>query len=201
MERKKMLHTLQEARGCLGSYDEFPTLPAGTDPMPHLSRNRVPQPFYLLSETDRVVVALSGRSTLHLPGANPEQVELALGEAVYIPAGQASRFVPITETVHLTYKAEPAGWEAAVWYCQSCGGELFREEIDTRRELAQEGYWRACQQFNTDERVRTCGRCRSTHPPVDLTDIRWLEVAECIRANDAEHAPRATPAPSVPAAV
>lgn len=188
-----MLHTLLEARGCLGSYDEFPTLPAGTDPMPYLSRNRVPQPFYLASETDRVVLALAGHSILLLPGANPPQTELALGEAVYIPAGQLSRLVPDGETVHLTYKAEPPGWEAAVWLCQACGAEVFRHEINTREQLAQDGYWEACQAFNTDAARRSCAACGAEHPPVVLDDIHWLEVAERIRACTPTTAPAATP--------
>jgi 3-hydroxyanthranilate 3,4-dioxygenase len=185
MERKKMLHTLQEARGCLGSYDEFPTLPEGTDPMPHLSRNRVAQPFFLISETDRVILALAGQTTLLVPGATPPQVDLALGEAVYVPAGQANRLIPRSETVLLTYKAEPPGWEAAVWYCAGCGTELFRHEINTAEQLAQDGYWAACQAFNTDPRNRRCAGCATDHPPVDLADIHWPEVAERIRASSA----------------
>jgi hypothetical protein len=182
MERKKMLHTLLEARGCLGSYDEFPTLPAGTDPMPYLSRNRVPQPFFLVSETDRVLLALAGRSTLLLPGATPSQAEVALGEAVYIPAGQPSRLLPDGETVHLTYKAEPPGWEAAVWFCENCGAEVFRHEINTREQLAQDGYWEGCQAFNADAARRTCAACGAEHPAAALEDICWPEVAERIRA-------------------
>ncbi|HEY0582703.1 MAG TPA: hypothetical protein VGE94_11015, partial [Chloroflexota bacterium] len=193
MERKKMLHTLQEARDCLGSYDEFPTLPAGTDPMPYLSRNRVPQPFYVVSETDRMILALAGRSTLLLPGTNPPEMEVALGEAVYIPAGQASRLLPDGETVHLTYKAEPPGWEAAVWFCQGCSAEVFRHEFNTREVLAQDGYWQACELFNTDATRRTCRSCGAQHPPANLEDIHWPAVAERIRACTPSPAPVAAP--------
>src|SRR5207245_10429665 len=86
MERKKMMHLLREAQDCLGSYDEFPTMPAGTDPMPCLSRNRVPQPFFLVSEHDQVVLVMSGKSRIELPGASPNEMEVDVGDAVYVPA-------------------------------------------------------------------------------------------------------------------
>ena len=126
MERKKMMHLLREAQRCLGSYDEFPTMPAGTEPMPCLSRNRVPQPFFLVSEHDQVVLSLSGKSRIELPGASPPETELEIGDAIYVPAGQPSRIVPETESVHLRFKADPPGWEAAVWLCPRCGHEMFR---------------------------------------------------------------------------
>lgn len=185
MERKKMMHVLREAAQCLGSYDDFPTMPVGTDPMPCLSRNRVPQPFFLVSEHDQVVLCMAGKSRIDLPGASPSSVDVDAGEAVYVPAGQASRIVPMPETVQLRFKAEPPGWEAAVWFCERCGEELFRRELDASSAPAQEGYWQACEEFNETASLRTCHACGAVRPPVDLTDIRWLEVAERLRAEDA----------------
>ena len=184
MERKKMMHLLREAQRCLGSYDEFPTMPAGTEPMPCLSRNRVPQPFFLVSEHDQVVLSLSGRSRIELPGASPPETELEIGDAIYVPAGQPSRIVPETESVHLRFKADPPGWEAAVWFCPRCGQEMFRREIDASAAPAQQGYWQACQEFNRDASLRTCRGCGASHSPADLTDIKWPEVAEQICAED-----------------
>ena len=187
MERKKMVHLLKEAQSCLGSYDEFPTMPVGTDPMPCLSRNRVAQPFFLVSEHDQVLLSLSGSATIELPGASPDAAEMEVGDAVYIPAGQASRVVPRGETVQLRFKAEPSGWEAALWLCARCGAEIFRREIDTTASPAQEGYWGACEEFNGEASRRTCGSCAAVHPPAELSDIRWLEVAAQLRD---EAAPR-----------
>ena len=184
MERKKMMHLLREAQRCLGSYDEFPTMPAGTEPMPCLSRNRVPQPFFLVSEHDQVVLSLSGRSRIELPGASPPETELEIGDAIYVPAGQPSRIVPETESIHLRFKADPPGWEAAVWFCPRCGQEMFRRELDASAAPAQEGYWQACQEFNRDASLRNCRGCGASHPPADLTDIRWPEVAAQLRAED-----------------
>lgn len=99
----------------------------------------------------------------------------------------------------LTYKAEPPGWEAAIWYCQSCGVELFRHEVNTARELAQDGYWRACERFNGEASARTCGQCGATHETVDLTDIRWPEVAQRVREADAPAAPATRTPMEVPA--
>ena len=49
-------------------------------------------------------------------------------------------------------------------------------------ELPQEGYWRACQQFNSDPARRRCASCGAEHPPVDLTGVRWPELARELRA-------------------
>jgi hypothetical protein len=176
MERKKMMHLLREAQSCLGSHDDFPTMPAGTDPMPCLSRNRTAQPFFLVSAHDQVVLALAGKSRIELPGAAPDESELDVGDAVYVPAGQPSRIVPETESVHLRFKAEPPGWEAAVWICASCGTEIFRRELDATAAPAQAGYWQACQEFNRDSALRTCA-CGTSHPPADVSDVRWPDVA------------------------
>ena len=91
--------------------------------------------------------------------------------------GQPSRIVPETESVHLRFKAEQPGWEAAVWICASCGGELFPRELDASTAPAQAGYWQACQEFNGDASLRSCRGCGANHPPADLSDVRWPEVA------------------------
>ena len=95
-----------------------------------------------------------------------------------------SRIVPETESVHLRFKADPPGWEAAVWLCPRCGHEMFRRELDASAAPAQEGYWQACQEFNRDASLRNCRGCGASHSPADLTDIKWPEVAELIRAED-----------------
>ena len=184
MERKKMFDAFEAATKCLGSYDEFPTMPKGTDPMPCLSRNRVPQPMHLISANDEVLIAMAGRSVLHLPGASPTELTLQVGEAVYIPAGQPSRVIPTSASIHIRYKPEPPGWEAAAWYCDSCGHEIFRCEFNPAERLAQECYWDACEQFNADEELRTCAECGLVASTCDLTDIRWREVADMIREGD-----------------
>ena len=49
--------------------------------------------------------------------------------------------------------------------------------------IVQEGYWRAVHEFNSDERLRTCADCHAVHPPVELGDIAWPEVAAALRAD------------------
>jgi hypothetical protein len=185
ISRKKALNVFEEAAQCLGSYDDFPLMPAGTDPMACLSRNRVPQPFFLASENDQVLVTLSGACRVEMPGSSPAEVELRSGEALYLPAGQSSRVIPEGECLQLKWKAEPGGWEAAVWLCRQCGRELYRREADTSKTPAQEAYWKACEEFNGDVAHRTCPHCRAVNPEADLTDIRWAEVAAHLRAQDA----------------
>ncbi len=64
LERKKTLNVFKDAREAWGSYDDFPVGQPGTDPMPHLSRNRVAQPFYLVSEADQVLIQMAGRGEI-----------------------------------------------------------------------------------------------------------------------------------------
>lgn len=186
-----MFNVFQAASDCLGSYDEFPTMPKGTDPMPCLSRNLVPQPFHLVGAKDEVLISMAGTATVQLPGASPASTTLRAGEALYLPAGQPSRIVPDADTIQLRYKPEPPDWEAATWYCGGCSTEVHRREFRASECLPQECYWTACDEFNRDERLRTCRHCGAVLAPCDLTGIRWLEVAERIReADDADAASR-----------
>jgi 3-hydroxyanthranilate 3,4-dioxygenase len=177
MQRSKQIDLLAEARACLGSYDEWPCLPAGVDPMPYLSRNRVPQPFYLASAHDRVLVHLGGKGHVEFREASVRYFELTCGDFVYLPAGTPSRIVPETPCLQITYRAEPWGQETALWYCSSCGAELHRIALDTAGESPHRAYWAACQTLNADPTARTCAHCAAIYPSLDLTDIRWPEVA------------------------
>src|SRR5262249_9210671 len=152
LERKKTLNVFKEAPRAWGSYDDFPVGPAGTDPMPHLSRNRLPQPFYLVSETDQVLIQMAGRGEIefmhgqaprHSLGAAPrlaplgspiihdapERMTLVPGDTVYLPAGLPSRLIPDGENLQLRLKAEPPVREAVVWYCPRCAGLVHTREL------------------------------------------------------------------------
>jgi hypothetical protein len=189
MERRKATNIFAAAAGCIGSHDDYPIMPKGTDPMSCVSRNRVPQPFFLISEHDQVIVMFAGRTKVELPGSSMESTELKPGESLYIPAGQASRIVPITESVQLKWRGEPGGWEAAAWYCPRCHAEVFSREFNTAEQPPQECYWQVCNEFNSDAQLRTCGECGAVCDPADLSDIRWSEVARDIRAHDADVQP------------
>ncbi|HTW89667.1 MAG TPA: hypothetical protein VMD75_16845 [Candidatus Binataceae bacterium] len=186
MERRKATNIYAAASGCLGSHDDFPIMPKGTDPMSCVSRNRVPQPFFLISEHDQVLLLFSGHSRVELPGSVPKETQLKAGEALYIPAGQPSRIVPLAESVQLKWRGEPGGWEAAVWYCPRCHSEVFIKEFNTAEQLPQECYWQACQEFNADASVRTCATCGAVCDQADLSDIRWPEVAQDINAQGSD---------------
>ena len=69
IERKKTLNVFKDAREAWGSYDDFPVGQPGTDPMPHLSRNRCPQPFFLVSEADQVLIQMAGRGRIEFRAA------------------------------------------------------------------------------------------------------------------------------------
>lgn len=54
------------------------------------------------------------------------------------------------------------------WYCQACHQFLFEREVATG-QVGIEGYWEAeraaVEEFNQDERLRTCSQCGAVHPP------------------------------------
>lgn len=182
LERKKTLNVFKEAQRVWGSHDDYPVGPKGTDPMPYLSRNRVPQPFFLVAEDDQVLIQMSGEGTLELRETEPAVMRLVPGDTVYIPAGTPTRVLPDRENIQVRLRAEPPTREAAAWYCPACGDLVHSEELAPG--LFHEHAWRAVQAFNADTALRTCKACSHVHPPVDLGDIAWPEVAAALRADD-----------------
>jgi hypothetical protein len=181
MERRRATTIFAAAEGCLGSHDDLPIMLAGTDPMSCVSRNRVPQPFFLVSEHDQVLLLFAGSTRVELRDSEMGHALLKPGESLYIPAGQPSRIVPLSESIQLKWRAEPGGWEAAVWYCPRCDAAVYVKEFNTAQQLPQECYWEACNEFNSDAAIRTCGKCSTVLDPADLGDIRWPDVAREIR--------------------
>ena len=180
LERKKTLNVFREANEAWGSYDEFPVGPAGTDPMPHLSRNRVAQPFFSVCAADQVLIQMAGRGAIEFRELEPASMPLQPGDTVYIPAGVPSRVVPDGEVVQIRLKAEPPAQEAVAWYCAGCGALVHGRELDER--IVQRGWWRAVAEFNADPSLRTCRGCGAVHATVELGDIAWPAVADAIEA-------------------
>lgn len=189
LERKKTLNVFKDAREAWGSYDDFPVAQPGTDPMPHLSRNRVAQPFYLVSEADQVLIQMAGRGEILFRDAAvgdshahlaPDVTGFALepGDTVYIPACVPSRLIPHGENVQVRLKAEPAVREAVAWYC-ACGALVASFELAPG--IVQEGYLAAVHAFNAG--ARRCPTCDRVHPPAELGDINWAATAAAVRAS------------------
>jgi len=182
LTRKKMVMAFETARDC-GPYDELPVLVEDRDPQLHLSRNDRPQPFYLICSRDTLLAQLAGTATLHMEYSPVRYHRLEPGDVAYVPAGTPTRLVPDGESVNLRYKALHAGLEGVAWFCEACGQEVHRVEFDTETSIPQEEYWNACEAFNADAELRRCGNCGTVHALVDLTGIRWQEVADAIRAS------------------
>ena len=192
MRRKRQLSVFDEAREA-GPYDEFPVLPPDVEPQVHLSRNAREQPFYLICEQDTVLAQVSGDAVVAFAEGPVRYFTLEPGDYVYVPAGTPHQIRPRSESVQLRYKARQPGLEGVAWYCPACGAEVAREEWDTTDELPQDAYWRVCQAFNADAARRVCGRCGAEHPPLDLSGIRWPEVAAAIRRAAVDAAPAGPP--------
>jgi 3-hydroxyanthranilate 3,4-dioxygenase len=180
IERKKTLNVFKDAREAWGSYDDFPVGQPGTDPMPHLSRNRVAQPFWLVSAADQVLIQMAGRGEIRF-----RDIDLALdvlvlepGDTVYIPACVPSRLVPYGENVQVRLKAEPAVREAVAWYC-ACGALVASHELAPG--IMQAAYLTAVQEFNASARV--CPACAQVHPLAELGDIDWAATVAAISAS------------------
>jgi 3-hydroxyanthranilate 3,4-dioxygenase len=178
IERKKTLNVFKDAREAWGSYDDFPVGQPGTDPMPHLSRNRVAQPFYLVSEADQVLIQMAGRGEIRFRDSEPAVLVLEPGDTVYIPACVPSRLVPHGENVQVRLKAEPAVREAVAWYCD-CGALVASSELPPG--VMQEAYLAAVHAFNAS--TRACPACARVHPPAELGDIDWAATAAAVRAS------------------
>lgn len=165
-----------------GPYDEFPMLAPETDPQIHVSKNHLPQPFYLICSKDSVLAQLSGKATIRLK--HPEVISQSTqpGDFLYIPAGTPHTIEPDGPGIYHRYKARDAGLEGVAWYCDNCNKELYREVWDSATELPQNAYSRITNTFNSTPSMRLCKFCGTEHPPVDLTGIRWKEVAEDISA-------------------
>ena len=181
LERKKTLNVFKDAAGAWGSYDDYPVGPPGTDPMPHLSRNRVAQPFYLVSEADQVLIQMAGEGEILFAERDPARMALTPGDTVYIPAGVPSRLVPRGENLQVRLKAEPPVREAVAWYCGRCGALVHAEEVPADA-IPQERYWSAVAAFNAAVSARTCGGCGEVHPLAELGDVAWPDVAAARRA-------------------
>ena len=178
IERKKTLNVFKDAREAWGSYDDFPVGQPGTDPMPHLSRNRIAQPFYLVSEADQVIIQMAGRGEIRFRDIEPAQLLLEPGDTVYIPACVASQLVPYGENVQVRLKAEPSVREAVAWYCEC---QALVHSIEIALGIMQEAYLAAVHAFNAS--TRTCSQCARVHPPAELGDINWGATAAAIRAS------------------
>jgi len=186
--RKRAFNILAQAQEA-GPYDEYPVLPPGIDPQIHLSRNDRAQPFYLICERDCVIAQMTGHATVHFKDAAVLRFALAAGDFVYVPAGTPHRIIPQTESIQVRYKAHDAGWEGVAWYCDRCGTELWRSEWNTAEQIPQDGYWKSCQAFNEDRTLRGCAGCGTVADPVDLSGLRWREIAVELRSGAATSAP------------
>ena len=175
IERKKTLNVFNDARDAWGSYDDFPVGQPGTDPMPHLSRNRCAQPFFLVSEADQVLIQMAGHGRIEFHGER--SLDLVPGDTVYIPACVPSRLVPDGENVQIRLKAEPGVREAVAWFCE-CGALVRSIEIEPG--IVQAAYLDAVRAFNAGSRA--CSSCSCVHPPAELGDIAWNETAQALRS-------------------
>ena len=174
IERKKTLNVFKDAHDAWGSYDDYPVGQLGIDPMPHLSRNRCAQPFFLVSEADQVVIQMAGRGRIELHG-HPAMT-LEPGDTVYVPACVPSRLFPDGENVQIRLKAEPAVREAVAWFC-SCVELVASTEIPPG--IVQAAYLAAVHAFNAS--ARACPSCARVHPVAELGDIAWAETAAALR--------------------
>lgn len=166
-----------------GNYDERPILPKDIDLQLMLSRNDRPQPFHLICEHDCVLAAMAGEGRVEFRDTSVLRHCYSAGDYIYVPAGTPHRIIPRNESSHYRYKLPESELEGVACYCNECGDEVYRDVWELAKELPQEGYQRACDEFNTEESIRTCPRCGVIHPRIDTQGTRWMEVASMSRAS------------------
>ena len=169
-----------------GPYGELPAPPRDFDPQVHVSRNDRLQPFFLICEHDTVVATLAGEGLIEFHDAPVMEHHVSPGDFVYVPAGTPHRIHAQTPLVQIRFKARDAGLEAVAWYCPGCHAELWRREFETASEIPQRVYLEACEEFDARDNLRTCAACGTVHPRLELSGLRWGEIAELL---DAERVP------------
>jgi len=174
--KQHLAFTFALAAGC-GPYDERAVVPDSVDLELNLSRNDRPQPFHLICEHDSVLLTMSGSGRVEFKGSAVLYHDYALADVIYVPAGTPHRILPASESVHHRFKLPESELEGVAWYCEACGGEIHRDVWALAEELPQEGYLRACTDFNADVASRRCGGCGATHPTLELDGFRWAEIA------------------------
>jgi 3-hydroxyanthranilate 3,4-dioxygenase len=177
-ERRKTLNVFREAARTWGSYDDFPVAPAGIDPGPHLSRNQVAQPFYLVTARDEVLVTMSGEGEIWFKDPARTVMAVGPGDVAYLPARIPAKILPHGELRQVRLTGAPPFTEAAAWYCDNC--DAFMHRVEFTAEIPQRSYWEAVMEYNADARYRTCPACRQVHDRAELGDIAWDAVAKAL---------------------
>lgn len=180
VERKRFLNVYPAAEDAR-SYDERPLLLEHIDPQLFVSRNSIPQPFFLVCEKDTVLTSLSGEGIVEFRECSVLHHRFAAGDFVYVPAGTPHRIVPRTPSLHLRYKARVSALEGVAWYCETCNTQRYRTEWNAQTVLPQEGYAAACREYARSVAGRACQKCGSPAPALDLGDTRWDDVAAALR--------------------
>jgi hypothetical protein len=181
VERKRYLNVYPAAENAR-SYDERPLLLEHIDPQLLLSRNAVPQPFFLVCEKDSVLTALSGDAVVEFRECSVLQHRFAAGDFVYVPAGTPHRIIPRVPSLHLRYKARISSLEGVAWYCDACGTQRDRTEWNALEVLPQEGYAAACRYYAIAVEGTPCAKCGEPAPALDLQDTRWDAFAAALRS-------------------
>ena len=173
MSRRRMLDAYKVGAQ-IGNYADLAVLPLDVDPQITLSRNWIDQPFYHIFAEDTVLAAMSGDTVIRMQMSSVNTIRLGLGDHAYIPAGTPHRIEPREEGILLRYVAEDAGLEAAAWFCDTCGEELYRLEWQHDNDVEPPRvYAAACARFNAEADARTCLRCGTTAAPIDLDALGW----------------------------
>lgn len=168
---RKRLFLMSDVAVEVGNYEERPMFPDDVDPQFHVSKNTVPQPFYLVCADDHVLVQMRGRARVWFAVGSVRYEDLEVGDFLYVPAGMPHRIVPHTPSVHYRIKAAHPQREAVVWFCEGCGAELHYVGWDT--EDTHSAYRRAVEELNASTDARTCSDCGRVADPVDVSAMAW----------------------------
>jgi 3-hydroxyanthranilate 3,4-dioxygenase len=179
--RRRSLNIVTDAQEYC-PYDEIPLIPDKIDFQLCASRSAIPQPFFFCGTHDMLLAVLGGEGEVEFRHSSVLKSRVVLGDYLYVPARTPHRIVPDGELLTLRYKARSSGAEAAIWYCDRCGNELYRHEYDSDTQVPQLEWVIACDAYTSDVGLRTCTECKSVHDPVDLTQIRWSQVGDALEA-------------------
>lgn len=184
MERTGFANFLEMVDHCKGSFDEWPLLVNEADPMPYFSRNETALPFYVVSETDEVLIVLEGQEVVSLRDTPAQDVVMEGGETLYLPAGIPYTIQPVQPTFQLVLRAQPLGRRALLRLCAQCGKWADQYVADASIFGLHQVYIEGLALFNSRAPSRACPGCGQPLALLPTSPFRWAEVRKELEADE-----------------
>jgi 3-hydroxyanthranilate 3,4-dioxygenase len=173
MDRRRVIPAFKTAAS-IGNYEDAALIPEDVDPQVELSRNSVPQPFYVLINEDTVLAQMSGQSRVHMKYSPVNSFKTHTGDHVYVPAGTPHRIEPLKEGVFVRYTSNEPVRRGVAFFCDGCGEEMYRLEwLHDGSVTPVDVYVAAVKRYNDEDTARLCSGCGTSAERISLDELGW----------------------------